>query len=226
MRLRSFHFLLLTAALSSCAEHAPVVDPHPIAPLPPAIAPVDGGTPPTVALLEPIDAGVDAGAEVAMSPENEIIDQRTWLTARGVSEKDGAILQDAGGCEEVVVGTNHEPALMCSTMEDVTRKTAKFPMDRMLEHRTVNVVRGNKLVKVLDVLVTLEQLDKVISTQPNIVDLALHMAPDGLSAKLDEHTDFAGARCAEARAENHRGLPMGAPKPPPRQNSDPGATGF
>jgi hypothetical protein len=100
------------------------------------------------------------------------------------------------------VGTAHEPALACTTVEDVGRKTAKFPMDRILAHRTVNVARGQKMVKVLDVLESLAPLDKEGPSQANIVDLALHVAPDGLSAKVDEHTEFAGSRCSEARAEN------------------------
>ena len=183
MRLRSFQTLIfVVTALLSCAEHAPAADQHPIAPMPPPIAPVDAGVPPTVALLQAADAGVDAGDETTTASTKSPIDPTAWLGVRGISAKEQVLPESAWACEEVIVGTERESALACTIAETVGRNSHKIAMDRVLEHRTVNVARAKKLVKILDAIVAVEPFDKE-PRQANIVDLALHIAPDGLSAK-------------------------------------------
>ncbi len=202
LRLRDFGILFAVLAVSaacSCAEHAPPVETKPIAvPIPP-----DAGALPTVQLLIPLDGGLDAGSEGGDVATKKSVSASEWLDARGIPQAQRGKLDDAGSCEELNVGTSFEPALVCTVMEDVTRKTRKNTMDRMVGRRSVNVVRGNAIVEVLDVVVSIEALDKANATQPNILDLGLHLAPDGMTATLDEDTGARHITCSEAVTRAH-----------------------
>ncbi|MEO7110735.1 MAG: hypothetical protein ABI183_09880 [Polyangiaceae bacterium] len=150
----------------------------------------------------PREAGVDSGTDVAL-PAKVTVDPSEWLTARGIPVGRQGLLDNAFDCEELVVGTSREPAIVCTVMEGVTRTVRKNTMDRMVEHRNVFVVRAPIMVKVLDVIVSIEALDKANPRAENILDLGLHFARDGLTATLDETTDHPHVRCAEARARIH-----------------------
>jgi hypothetical protein len=102
------------------------------------------------------------GVGVARADEPKSADLREWIKTRDAS---AASLFDwqQGSCPEVVVGPEHETAVQCYEQESVTRKISgdSEPAYRVLDHYSLRVVRGKKLVTLIDVLVKAEALDAV-----------------------------------------------------------------
>lgn len=99
----------------------------------------------------------------------------------------------AADCSELIVGPKTEHATMCTDQQDVSRGKDESLVYRVLEHQTITVERGKKQVVVLDVVVAVDVLDKIPEPPgkpraPDIVNLTLEVAPDGLSATLREKT--------------------------------------
>jgi len=167
---------------------------------PPAIAapaPVattrDAGTPDaTQVVTAPPDAAPDP------SPSAEL-DLRAWLAARGVTEPGEEIY----GCTELVVGTAREPAVLCTLIEEVSRpiRDADMPAFRVVTHDVIRVVRGRKLVTVLDAVIRFQPLDgpPPRPDAPPIVD-PIAVAHDGRSVTVGSPDDAAGCKLVATRA--------------------------
>ena len=145
---------------------------------------------------EPMDASpMDAGVPPAAEP---ILTE--WLFAHGAKGS----LEGFGNeccCVELRVGTAREPAMQCDELEDVGDADGYW----VVVHRVIRIVRGGKIVKVLDVPTHVGNLDRPpaplgVSRRPWAdFGLELRIARDGSSATLDD-ADHDGA----ARIENHK----------------------
>ena len=106
--------------------------------------------------------------------------------------------EESYGCVDLTVGPHAERAKLCAFTEEVSRDTADTPIDRVLVHRKVRVVRAKKTVTLLDVVETISVLDKPSPESRDVLNLRLVVARDGLSATLDDAKR--GASCHGALA--------------------------
>ena len=100
-----------------------------------------------------------------------------------------AVADDA----ELTVGPKAERAMLSTDVQDVSRGADESLVFRVLEHQKITVERGKKEVVVLDVVIAVDVLDKIPTPvnrprAPDIVNLTLEVAPDGMSATLREKT--------------------------------------
>jgi hypothetical protein len=139
-----------------------------------------------------LDAGadhtpLDAGPFEASAKR---VDYATeWLSPRGAT---GSLdrFGNVWGCVEIVVGTAREPALVCDEAQEPSRGKDETSVYRVVTHRVAFVVRAHKIVTVLDVEWRLEALDAPHPgpgrSSPAIIELQLTIAPDGMSATLED----------------------------------------
>jgi hypothetical protein len=106
--------------------------------------------------------------------------------------------EESYGCVDLTVGPHAERAKLCTVVEEVSRDTGDTPVDRVLLHRKLRVVRAKKTVTLLDVVETISVLDKMTPTSPDVLNLKLVVARDGLSATLSDAKR--GASCHGALA--------------------------
>lgn len=112
----------------------------------------------------------------------EPVDAEQWLRARHVQ---GEIDPSRApfGCREVLVGKPRETALLCTEVEEVSAGSKDEPVYRVITHQTLTIVRASTAITVLDAETTLQSFD-ANPGMPAILALALHIAPDGLSATI------------------------------------------
>lgn len=112
-------------------------------------------------------ASIDAPAAAALPevapvapapPDPDNIDLTAWFTAHGATAPE---YEEAYGCSEHVVGAAHEPAVLCTLIEDATRPIpgSDEPAYRIVERNTLRVVRSHAIVTVLDVSLRHAALD-------------------------------------------------------------------
>lgn len=101
-------------------------------------------------------------------------------------------------CVALTVGPHAERAKLCAFTEEVSRDTADTPVDRVLVHRKLRVVRAKKTVTLLDVVETISVLDKPSPESRDVLNLRLVVARDGLSATLTDAKGGVGCRGALA----------------------------
>jgi hypothetical protein len=144
------------------------------------------------------DAAVNAVALDAAPPDG--FDLATWLATRGVT---GTPEDLAQSCAELVVGADHEPAILCYLTEDVTRaiRGSDMPAYRVVERNLVRVVRANKLVTLLDVPLRFQALDappRPLDAPP--LPSRFEVAPDGQSIQVGIPDDDAVCKDVANRA--------------------------
>lgn len=178
--------LLLGALLGACGaptaapRTAPSPPPHapPVTPPPPVSAEPEASAPPVVS--EPV-------AEPAAPPDEEYVDLSERPAARGVSEKERKKLPHVYmSCQPQAVGPEREEALLCHAWESVERGKGTSVVFRTRLRDSIFGVQKGRIVVMLDAIVGVTITDKEDMAQPNIVDLALEVAPDGLSAELTD----------------------------------------
>ncbi|MEO7110608.1 MAG: hypothetical protein ABI183_09235 [Polyangiaceae bacterium] len=194
--------MLFAIVLCGCRDHAAAISTDQAAP--------SSSAPGIDAAPFDLDAAVDAsdanvGAPFDAGPLKAAVhvgDVEKWLTDRGVPASQLGKFSNGTGCVEIAVGTLREAALVCADVKEASRN-ASLPADyvyRMIDHRIVRVVRAGSVVSVLDAEITLEPLDREMGMQGNLLDLRFRLAPDGMSATLDDHGP--GVSCASAQSSN------------------------
>jgi hypothetical protein len=114
------------------------------------------------------------------------------------SSKDTLTVEDTGACTKIDVGAPPEEALVCSEIEHVRATVGATHVYRVQFRRRVRVVRANRVVVILDVVETVTPLDKFDLEDPNLLDLDLQFASDGLSATLDDSNAQSAVGCTAA----------------------------
>ena len=120
-----------------------------------------------------------------------LLDPVQWLVDHGVPEGAASHSANASACAEVSVGQPSEAGIACTQVGEVARGNELERVYRVLERRTITVVRSKKPVVVADVIETVEPLDKEEATQPDLVNLEMQLAADGRSLVVqDRSSDF------------------------------------
>lgn len=136
------------------------------------------------------------------------VDAEKWLKAHGVMGEIDPV-SSVSGCSEVVVGKAREHALSCTEIEEIAIPSGgDIPIGLVITHATINVVRGGKVVVVLDAPTRLQSFDAMPGQRPRM-QLKMRLAADGLSARVDAvDSDVCRAKPdndAERRICNARG---------------------
>jgi hypothetical protein len=198
---RDHRLLLTTYALvaAGCSAHSAAADrvPQGRARLESAL---QQATPPPIDTVPKVDASIDSSlgpasiaenlSDVAPSPPPPV-DPARWLADRGVREGAVSRVANAFGCREVSVGRPLEAGIECTEAGEARRGDGIDAVYRVLVRRTIRVVRSRRPVVALDILEAVTPLDKEEATQPDLVNLEVLVAPDGLSLVVrDRSSDF------------------------------------
>lgn len=181
---------LVAVGLASfgCASAPSPTRPELAAPTRIALAPPDVG--PTVgepapdATTQPAEAAAPADAPTPPT-DDEVIDLEEWLTERGVGAAERKKLPYIYmSCKARRIGDAEDEALDCSAQDLAERGVGADHVYRMRIRRAMYVVRAQRVHVALDLVETVTILDKLDLEQPDIVDLEVQLAQDGMSARL------------------------------------------
>jgi hypothetical protein len=118
------------------------------------------------------------------------VDIGGWLFDHGVTEGtaqhtvEGAVLS----CQQVKVGLPLEDALLCVRLERRKEGRGAAEIFRLLFRRVLYVVRAKRPVSLVDEIELITSLDRESISQPNLLDFALTVDPDGQGMSLQDDT--------------------------------------
>ena len=144
---------------------------------------------------------------VPTDPEADVpnsVDASAWAAKRRVPEWARRKLVELEGCQEVVVGPQQEPALSCLDTAVEPRGMVDYPAERVVHYAKIVVVRGRRVVPVLDAALAVAPMVKEDMDHPDIINTRMVLSDDGLTATISDdkpagRTNWVGCDVARVR---------------------------